>query len=139
MGPFIMLKRFLSLLLLSFIFIAPRVVLAQFSVEDTGLHAAAGVDDANSIYAGQQNTDLGTYVALNVIRPLFALAGVVFLAFMVYAGILWMTDQGNTEQVSKAKSILVHATVGLIIMLGSYAITNLVLTALTGEDIANPE
>jgi hypothetical protein len=38
--------------------------------------------------------------------------------------------------VSKAKKILVHSTVGLIIMMSAYAITNLVLNAVTGDSLS---
>ena len=75
---------------------------------------------------------MGTYVAQYVIQPLFGLSGVIFLAFILYAGILWMTDQGDADQVAKAKRIMTHSTIGLIIMLTAYAITNLILSLATG-------
>ncbi len=93
-----------------------------FSIEDTGLHKTA-----KETYAGQENVNLGQYLAEFIVQPLFAISGVIFLVFMLYAGILWMTDQGDSDSVSKAKKILVHSTVGLIIMMSAYAITNLVL------------
>jgi hypothetical protein len=47
---------------------------------------------------------------------------------MIYAGILWMTAQGNEQQVSKAKNLLINATIGLIITLAAYAITSFIGT-----------
>lgn len=115
-----------------FSFVLPAIASAQISVEQTGLYATG----EPAYGTGQRNIDIGTYVARFVIQPLFALSGVIFLAFMVYAGILWMTDQGDADQVSKAKRILVHSTIGLIIMLSAYVITDFVLAALTGTAVA---
>lgn len=63
-----------------------------------------------------------------VITTVFSILGILFLGLMLYAGFLWMTAGGNTEQVVKAKRILVQATVGLIITLSSFAIANTVLS-----------
>ena len=113
-----------------------------FSVEDTGLYKTGteSLDIKGKVvegpYSGQTTVDLGSYLAQYVVQPLFALSGVIFLVFMLYAGILWMTDQGDSDAVSKAKKILVHSTVGLIIMMSAYAITNLVLNAVTGDSLS---
>ena len=52
--------------------------------------------------------------------------GVAFFILMVYAGFLWMTAHGNEEQVKKAQSTLIGATIGMLIVLGSYAITKFI-------------
>lgn len=67
----------------------------------------------------------------NMIRTLLAATGIVFLALTVYAGILYMTAQGETEKVKKAKSMLTNAVIGLIIIVGAYAITRYVVDALS--------
>lgn len=127
MGPFAMSKWRLASLasMLSFLFV--NAARAQITVEETGLLKTGG-----SVYgAAQANLNIGEYLAKNVIQPLFGLSGVIFLAFIVYAGILWMTDQGDTDHVKKAKSIMVHSTIGLIIMLAAYAITDIILTLIS--------
>lgn len=43
------------------------------------------------------------------------LVGGVALAFLIYAGYLIMTSQGNHEQLSKAKSYIFYSIVGLIL------------------------
>ena len=111
-----------------FSLLTTTVAKAQITVDETGLYTTV-----RPVYgAGQENIDLGTYVAQYVIQPLFGLSGVIFLAFILYAGILWMTDQGDADQVAKAKRIMTHSTIGLIIMLTAYAITNLILSLATG-------
>ena len=58
--------------------------------------------------------------------------GVIFLVLTIYAGLLWMTAQGNDQQVDKAKEILKNAIIGLIIVMAAYAITAFIGMALTG-------
>ena len=52
--------------------------------------------------------------------------GVVFLCLMIYAGYLWMMARGNEQEVAKAKSIIIYAVIGLVVVLAAYAITKLV-------------
>jgi uncharacterized membrane protein (DUF485 family) len=61
----------------------------------------------------------------------FALPYLVLAAFVGYvvAGFMYVTAFGNDEQLTKARKILVWVSIGLILVILSYAITNL----LTGE------
>lgn len=56
------------------------------------------------------------------------LLGIAFVILMVYAGFMWMTAQGNEEKVGTAKKLIVQATIGLVIILSAYAITEFVIT-----------
>jgi len=49
---------------------------------------------------------------------------------MVYAGYLWMTARGESDQVDKAKKIIVQSIIGLVITVGAYSITAFVVPAL---------
>ncbi|MBI4257119.1 hypothetical protein HY626_03645 [Candidatus Uhrbacteria bacterium] len=87
-----------------------------------GLDAAAGTS---------YSTELTVSVFIgNMIRTLLAATGIVFLILTVYAGILYMTDQGDAGKIKKAKSILTSSVIGLIIIVGAYAITSYVVEAL---------
>jgi lysylphosphatidylglycerol synthetase-like protein (DUF2156 family) len=66
----------------------------------------------------------------NLIRVLLSATGLVFLVLTVYAGILYMTAAGDEGKVTKAKKMLTTAVVGLIIIVGAYAITAYVIDAL---------
>ena len=70
-----------------------------------------------------------TIVAL-VIQTFLSFIGVIFLILMVYAGFLWMTAHGNEEQVTKAKSLITAAIIGLIIVVSAYAISYFVVKTL---------
>ncbi len=58
---------------------------------------------------------------------------VIFFILMVYAGILWMTARGKEDQAKKAQSTIIAASVGLIIVLSSYSLTNFLFSSLEGE------
>lgn len=98
--------------------------------------SATGIGDAlNNLGAVNQNTglekDLPTSLG-TVISTALSLVGTIFLALMIYAGILWMTAQGNDEKVTKAKDIIIAAIIGLAVTMSAYAITFFVTSKLTG-------
>lgn len=66
------------------------------------------------------------YVGL-ILTILFSILGLVFLILTIYAGIKWMTAQGNTSQVEAAKDTLTRAIIGLVICLVAYGITFFVI------------
>jgi len=58
-----------------------------------------------------------------LLNGLFALLGIIAVALIMYSGFVWMTARGNDAKVSKAKDNLTEALIGLIILIGSYALT----------------
>jgi len=77
------------------------------------------------------SSDLGTSVA-TVIKTILALVGTIFLILTIYAGILWMTAQGEEEKVTKAKEIIKASIIGLVVIMSAYAITFFVTSRLVG-------
>ncbi|OGH88015.1 MAG: hypothetical protein A3J93_02485 [Candidatus Magasanikbacteria bacterium RIFOXYC2_FULL_42_28] len=55
-----------------------------------------------------------------VIYFLMGIIGSLLLLFYVWAGFLWMTAQGNAEQITKAKHILLWATLSIIVQMAAY-------------------
>lgn len=66
------------------------------------------------------------YVGL-VLNIVFSLLGVIVVGLIIFNGFNWMTARGNEKKVAEAKSGLISAVVGLLIVLGSYAITTFIL------------
>ena len=62
-----------------------------------------------------------------IIKVVLGFVGTLFFALTVYAGYLWMTAQGNEEQVTKAKDVLKMAVIGVIIVVAAYSITTFIL------------
>jgi beta-lactamase regulating signal transducer with metallopeptidase domain len=67
-----------------------------------------------------------------VVGAILAFVGVLFFLLMIYGGVTWMTAQGNDQKVTKAKSVIEAAAIGIVIVLAAYAITAYVGRALTG-------
>ncbi|MFA5076050.1 MAG: hypothetical protein WC480_01385 [Patescibacteria group bacterium] len=68
-----------------------------------------------------------TNIIALILSVVLSTLGAIFLILVLYAGILWMTAGGNQEQVTKAKKLLINATIGLTIVLSAYAITYIVM------------
>lgn len=67
-------------------------------------------------------------IIATIINIVLSLLGIIFLALMIYGGFLWMTARGNETQVTKARDLITAAIIGLIIVLGAYAITYFVIS-----------
>lgn len=82
-------------------------------------------------YQVGQSAEAGVVnVIIAVINMALAITGVVFLAYIVYAGYIWMIARGESDQVEKAKGTISHAVIGLVIVLCAYAIANFVVPAI---------
>lgn len=99
----------------SILFLAPSVV-----AEDYGLGATAGAAELTKY------GDSVPKIAGNVIGTLLSMISVLFFVLVLYGGILWMTARGNSEQTGKALNTILAATIGIIIVMGAYALTNFV-------------
>lgn len=95
--------------------------------------ATATISEGLDTAAGDSySTELTVSVFVgNMIRTLLAATGIIFLIITVYAGILYMTAQGDDSKIKKAKSMLTSSVIGLIIIVGAYAITRYVVDALS--------
>ena len=67
------------------------------------------------------------------VSAFLALLGVIFLALMLYAGYHWMTARGEEEKVEKAKDTITRAIIGLIIVVGAYAIWKFIFDQLISK------
>lgn len=73
-----------------------------------------------------------TCLAAQVIRYVLGVIAVIATLMFVWGGIMMMTSAGNADQVKKAKETLVWATIGIVVILGSWAIIKFVLKGLVG-------
>ena len=99
-------------------------------IEGVEYETCVGSDDCYGLSTSDQKVEanigrgkeiptiIGTVVGAGL-----AFVGVLFFILMIYGGLLWMTAQGNEQQVTKAKDLIIAAVVGLVIVLSAYAIT----------------
>ena len=73
------------------------------------------------------NTLIGT-----IIKTILGLTGVIFMIMIVAAGDLWMTAGGNEEKITKARTMIFNAAVGIIIVFGAYIATDFITSVVIG-------
>ncbi|MFH1173149.1 MAG: hypothetical protein V1692_01305 [bacterium] len=106
----------------------PSDLLVKKALADGVGEAKSGLQETQGT-AQLPNTPLSKAMG-KVIGAALSLVGVIFLALMVYGGILWMTARGNDDQVNKARNIITAAVIGIIIVLAAYGITYFVVSSL---------
>jgi hypothetical protein len=74
--------------------------------------------------------DLRVTIA-NIIRVFLGFLGIVFLCVILYGGFMYMTAGGTDQKIDTAKKILINGTIGLVIIMASFAITSFVIGALS--------
>lgn len=62
-----------------------------------------------------------------LIRSVLGIVGALFLAMFVYGGVLWTTAGGDAKKVQNAKTTLINAVIGIMIIAFSYAIVSTIL------------
>jgi len=70
-----------------------------------------------------------------VIQAFLSILGIIFLILMIYAGYSWMTARGDEQKVTKAKETITAAIIGLVIVIGAYALTFFVISKLTADTL----
>lgn len=126
--------KFFSKLFLVFSFLS----LVAFNFSPLSAHAAKIDDYQLSNLAGSANYNTASSsssiesLGQKLLKIALAIMGILFLAFALYAGMRWMTAQGNEDHVTEAKETLEAAIIGLVVVASSYAITTLIFSKIGG-------
>jgi Type IV secretion system pilin len=70
------------------------------------------------------------YIGL-LLTGFFSVLGIIAIALLIYSGFVWMTARGNESKVTKAKENIINIIIGLIFIIGSYALTAFILKIFT--------
>ena len=65
-----------------------------------------------------------------IIQIALGFLGTIAVVLVIYAGFLWMTSEGNTDKLKRAKEILKSAAIGLMIILSAFAIVTFIIDKL---------
>ncbi len=112
-------KKVSVLVLLLSILILPYLVFAQSpqdALEQVGSDVGFAEADETTI----------SEIAGTAVSVALSLLGVFFILLIIYGGARWMNAQGNEQEVETAKNIIKNSIIGLIIVIGAYAIYGLV-------------
>jgi len=66
-------------------------------------------------------------VIIGVTRLFLGAVGAFGVFVFCYGGFLMLTSAGNAETIKKAKDVLIWATLGIIVIIGSWAFLNYIL------------
>jgi len=124
-----------STLLIIFIFFVFSPVYAQDATAPDAFDKARGklniIGGITGFGTTAETGDVGIYNKIaSIINILLSFAGILALIFIIYAGVKWITAQGNEEQVKGAKSTIRDAIIGIIVIFTAYVIVNFVVTKL---------
>lgn len=68
-----------------------------------------------------------TTVIVKIINIVLGIAGLLAVTAVIYAGLLMIVNFGKEEQYSRAKGLVIRVGIGLVVILSSLAIVNLVI------------
>ena len=74
-------------------------------------------------------TDIPTFL-LAIVANAILIASPFIVMFIIYAGFLFVTAQGNQAQVSKAKSTLFYTLIGAAVLIGARIIADAIKTSI---------
>lgn len=103
----------------SFYFLIATLSPVSVLAADLGLTKAQGI--------GLQG-DLAGMIA-KLITTALGLVGAIALAMIVYGGFLYITAAGDEKQITKGKTVIIYAVIGIIVIGISYALVQFVVGA----------
>jgi hypothetical protein len=110
------------------LFLMPVVKAATLRDAFQGQLSTVGTGSGFNV--GQRNVEpiIGTLISVAL-----SFLGVIFLILMIYGGYMWMTAAGNEEKAKKARALIQAAVLGLIVVVGAYAITVFVMARISKD------
>ena len=103
------------------VFLAPLVMASR-------AHAQVSIDFPSN-FSGFSSQDLKVTIQ-NIIRIILGFLGILTVIIILYGGFVWMTSFGNEDKIDQAKKLISAGVVGLVVVLGAYAISTFVVNAL---------
>lgn len=84
------------------------------------------IDEALKQAAGCFDTKRADSVANMVIDIILSMVGVLAVGVMIYGGFLYLTSNGSTQKLEKAKHAIMYGLIGLVVCLLAFAIVSFV-------------
>lgn len=94
-----------------------RIVAGNFSVDKSDVDAIPALSD-DSVVNG-------------LINGAFTLIGLICVVMIIVGGIRYMTSQGDSGTIAKAKNTILYAIIGLVVTLFAFVIVNFVIEGVT--------
>ncbi len=75
----------------------------------------------------REATAAGSAIFATSTNLLFGLASFLALAFIIFSGIQWITSGGDYQKIAAAKSRLMYAIIGLVVVILAFFIISVIL------------
>ena len=92
-----------------------------------------GYDPNYEIICGKKSESDATARVGNILNTVFFWAAIVAVLVIIIGGVMYITAQGDKAKIVRAKSAILYAVIGLIVVLLSFAIVNFILTNVQGS------
>ncbi|OGG90697.1 hypothetical protein A3H03_00445 [Candidatus Kuenenbacteria bacterium RIFCSPLOWO2_12_FULL_42_13] len=118
---------FFLLLAVSFLFNVSSAGAAGISGDTENISSyLKNIAISDEVKLGGTPQSIPTMIGI-ILYGLLGLLGVLCLLLIIYAGIKWMLAEGAEETIAESKAIIKTAIIGVIIIMGSYALTYFVI------------
>jgi hypothetical protein len=97
-------------------------ILRQLADASVKINVGPGSDSVNNLPTGKASDVLAG--GLNIF---YIAIGVVAVIVIIIAGYMFVSSHGDASSVSKAKSTILYAVVGLIVVMLAFVVTNFVI------------
>jgi len=127
-----MLKKRIKFLLFNCILLFGVAVFFVWAGQVLAQGADMGIDRAANIGLQEAPQDDVRVFIVEAVRYFITFLGIIAVAIIMYAGFLWMTSGGDPEKINRAKSALINASIGLIIIISAFAIVSFIINLMDG-------
>lgn len=118
-----------------------KIAANVFTVTAVALPSLAVAQELSLGLEYAQSTGLGSQdlreIVTSFIRVLLGFLGLIAVVIILVGGFKWMTAMGNDSKVDEAKDLIKAGVIGLVIILGAYAIANFAITQIISA--TNPD
>lgn len=134
-------RKIIALIVLTFIFsfniiFVETILAAPKTTSTTTTSTVSLVPQGTKYDTGNYELNDFVQVGVNVTKIILGTVGSLSLLMFVYGGVMMLISAGNSDQVSKAKGIIMAAIIGLVIVFVSYIIVSFVISALGAQNTA---
>ncbi len=100
----------------------------------TAVEASGIVPACATKLGGADTLDCALQLFINVADIMLGVVGAIFLAVVVWGGILYLTSRGDSGKVQKATKMMLGSVVGLLIVFGAFSGVQYGVNILRGGD-----
>lgn len=126
---------FSSLALITLLLVPAGLALATTTppAENTEDQSSSStVVDLSTISPIDPNLTIPQIIGL-IIQVALGIVGSIALIIFVYGGFLMLISQGDATKITKGKNVLIWASIGLVVIFGSYVMVSYIVGALSQQ------